>query len=224
MPKATDDAPSAARPLRSDAAANRECLLAAAAIAYRRDGERVPMATIAKDAGVGVGTLYRHYPTRQALLGALVVRSFRVVLDHARAAAASDRSAPAALAHFFEQTIAARDDLILPLHGGPVIPDERVSAFRTEVRQLLEQVLARGRREGTIRGDVTAGDIILTGAMLAQPLPHAADWDELAGRQARIYVAGLAPTTDGPRPRLRTDPVHRETGFARATPTRNRSR
>ncbi len=224
MPKATDDAPSAARPLRSDAAANRECLLAAAAIAYRRDGERVPMATIAKDAGVGVGTLYRHYPTRQALLAALVVRSFRVVLEHARAAAASDRSAPAALAYFFEQTIAARDDLILPLHGGPVIPDERVSAFRTEVRQLLEQVLARGRREGTIRGDVTAADIILTGAMLAQPLPHAADWDELAGRQARIYVAGLAPTTDGPLPRLRTDPVHRETGFARATPKKNRSR
>jgi AcrR family transcriptional regulator len=224
MPKATDDAPSAARPLRSDAAANRECLLAAAAIAYRRDGERVPMATIANEAGVGVGTLYRHYPTRQALLAALVTRSFRLVLGHARAAAASDRSAPAALAQFFEQTIAARDDLILPLHGGPVIPDEQVAALRTEVRQLLEQVLARGRRDGTIRADVTAGDIIITGAMLAQPLPHATDWDELAGRQARIYVAGLATTTDEPLPRTRTDPVHRETGFARTTPKTNRSR
>jgi AcrR family transcriptional regulator len=176
------------------------------------------MATIAKEAGVGVGTLYRHYPTRQALLAALVTRSLRLVLGHARAAAASDRSAPAALAHFFEQTIAARDDLILPLHGGPVIPDEQVAALRTEVRQLLEQVLARGRRDGTIRADVTAGDIIITGAMLAQPLPHAIDWDELAGRQARIYVAGLATITDEPLP------VHRETGFARATPKRNRSR
>jgi AcrR family transcriptional regulator len=198
MSKAPDDAPSAARPLRSDAAANRECLLAAAAIAYRRDGERVPMATIAEYAGVGVGTLYRHYPTRQALLAALVTRSFRLVLGHARAAADSDQSAREALAHFFEQTIAARDDLILPLHGGPVIPDEQVAALRTEVRQLLEQVLARGRRDGTIRADVTAGDIIITGAMLAQPLPHAIDWDELAGRQARIYVAGLATTTDAP--------------------------
>jgi AcrR family transcriptional regulator len=194
MPKAPDDGSSAARPVRSDAAANRECLLAAAAIAYRREGERVPMATIAQEAGVGVGTLYRHYPTRRALLAALVVRSFRVVLDHARAAAASDRSALAALAEFFEQTIAARDDLILPLHGGPVIPDQQVAALRTEIRQLLEQVLARGQRNGTIRADITAGDIIITGAMLAQPLPHVSDWDELAGRQARIYVAGLATT------------------------------
>ena len=115
-------------------------------------------------------------------------------------AAARHESAPAALAHFFEQTIAARDDLILPLHGGPVIRDERITALQTEIRQLLERVLARGRREGIIRTDVTANDIIITGAMLAQPLPHAADWDQLARRQARIYVAGLAAGADRPLP------------------------
>ncbi len=180
------------RPLRSDAAANRERLLDAAAVAVRRDGERVPMATIATEAGVGIGTLYRHYPSRPALMAALVLRSFRLVLAHARTAAESDESAPAALAQFFEQTISARDDLILPLHGGPVVRDERVTALQVEIRRLLGQVLARGRRDGTIRRDVTAGDIIVTGAMLAQPLPHADDWDRLARRQAKIYVAGLA--------------------------------
>ncbi|MGZ4332389.1 MAG: hypothetical protein ACXVXL_30885 [Solirubrobacteraceae bacterium] len=55
-----------------------------------------------------------------------------------------------------------------------------------------EEVLARGRRDRTIRRDVTAHDIIITGAMLARPLPHADDWDQIARRQARIYVAGLA--------------------------------
>ena len=55
-----------ARRLRSDAAANRERILAAATIAVRRDREKVPMATIADEAGVGIGTLYRHYPTRPA--------------------------------------------------------------------------------------------------------------------------------------------------------------
>jgi AcrR family transcriptional regulator len=192
-----------ARPLRSDAAANRERILAAATIAVRREGERVPMATIADEAGVGIGTLYRHYPTRSALLMALTLRSFDVVLQHARAAALSNEPAPAALAQFFEQTIAARHEFILPLHGGPVIDDEKIVALRTEIRNLLEQVLARGRREQTIRPDATPIDIIITGAMLAQPLPNTPDWDQLARRQAEIFVAGLAvsdPPLPGSRP------------------------
>jgi len=207
------------RSLRSDAAANRDRLLAAAAVAVRRDGERVPMATIAAGAGLGIGTLYRHYPTRAALLAALALRSYRLVLDHARAAADSGEAAPAALAHFFDQTIAARDDLILPLHGGPVSLDRKTVALRTEISDLLEQVLARGRGDGTIRRDVTAVDIIITGAMLAQPLPHAADWDQLAHRQARIYVAGLATISDSPLPGRGPTRAQLEAGFARTTAT-----
>ena len=59
---------------RSDAAANRDRLLAAATVAVKHDGEKVPMATVAAQAGVGVGTLYRHYPTREALLSALATQ------------------------------------------------------------------------------------------------------------------------------------------------------
>jgi AcrR family transcriptional regulator len=199
MARAPTEARHVARPLRSDAAANRERILAAATIAVRRDGERVPMATIADEAGVGIGTLYRHYPTRPALLAALTVRSFDLVLEHARAAAHSDEPAPAALAQFFEQTIAARNELILPLHGGPVIHDEKIVALQTEIRNLIEHVLARGRRDGTIRPDASPIDIIITGAMLAQPLPHAPDWDQLARRQAKIFIAGLAATDPEPR-------------------------
>jgi AcrR family transcriptional regulator len=193
----TSEAPTQTRRVtrrpRSDAAANRERILAAATVAVRRDGERVPMATIAQEAGVGIGTLYRHYPTRGALLAALTIRSFHLVLDHARAAALSEGPAPAALTRFFEQTIAARHEFVLPLHGGPVIHDKQIVALQSEIRNLLEQVLARGRHQGTIRPDAAPNDVIITGAMLAQPLPHAADWDELARRQARIFVAGLAP-------------------------------
>lgn len=195
--------PGARRP-RSDAAANRERILAAATIAVRRDGEKVPMATIADDAGVGIGTLYRHYPTRPALLAALTTRSLNLVLQHARAAARSSEPAPAAIAEFFERTIAARDEFVLPLHGGPVIDDDTISALQTEIRNLLEQVLARGRRDRTIRPDVTPNDVIVSGAMLAQPLPHAADWDQLARRQARILIAGLAATEPQPSRSRRT--------------------
>jgi AcrR family transcriptional regulator len=200
MSEAPTKARRVARRPRSDAAANRERILTAATIAVRRDGERVPMATIADEAGVGIGTLYRHYPTRPALLAALTLRSFHRVLQHALAAAESDQPAPAALAQFFEQTIAARNEFVLPLHGGPVIHDEKIVALQTEIRDLLERVLARGRDERTIRPDASPNDIIITGAMLAQPLPHAADWDQVAHRQARIFVAGLA-ATDRPLPR-----------------------
>jgi AcrR family transcriptional regulator len=160
------------------------------------------MATIADEAGVGIGTLYRHYATRPDLLAALTLRSFQIVVQHARTAAESDKPAPAALEQFFEQTIVARNEFVLPLHGGPVIHDEKIVALQTEIRNLLEQVLARGRRDRTIRPDATPIDIIITGAMLAQPLPHAADWDQLARRQARIFVAGLA-ATGPPLPVLR---------------------
>jgi AcrR family transcriptional regulator len=159
--------------------------------------------------GVGIGTLYRHYPTREDLLAALTLRSLQLVLQHARAAALSDEPAPVALEQFFERTIAARNELILPLHGGPVVHDGQVVALRTEIRKLLEQVLARGRRERTIRRDATPIDIIITGAMLAQPLPHTGDWDQLARRQARIFVAGLTaidssiPARNAPEPDAR---------------------
>lgn len=178
--------------LRSDAAANRERLLAAAAVAVTRQGEKVPMATIAADAGVGIGTLYRHYPTRSALLAALSRRAFALVLDHARAAAEDGGSAVEAIGAFLDHVIADRDDLILPLHGGPTVQGGATMALQTEIRKTLGTILRRGRVDGTVGRDVFAADIIIAGAMLAQPLPHVVDWDQVARRQARIFLAGLA--------------------------------
>jgi AcrR family transcriptional regulator len=169
--------------MRSDAAANRERILDAATVAVRREGERVPMATVATEAGVGIGTLYRHYPTRSALLTALTLRSFDLVLENARAAARSTDPAPLVLAQFLEQTIAARERFILPFHGGPDVHDEDVLAARAAIRSLLGVVFARG---------ITPLDIIITGAMLAQPLPNVSNWDELARRQTRTFVAGIS--------------------------------
>jgi AcrR family transcriptional regulator len=181
--------------LRRDAAANRDRVLAAAATAVRREGAGVPLATIAADAGVGVATLYRRYPSREALLKALTHRSFRLVLDAAHRAADSDDTAINSLRGFIDQTIEHGADLVLPMHGGPVLLDQETIALRTEVRDTLEQILGRGRQEGTIRPDLTALDIIVFGALLAQPLPHAPDWELTARRLAGIYFDGLAPAT-----------------------------
>ena len=150
------------------------------------------------------------------------MRSFHLVLEHARAAALSDEPAPAALERFLEQTIASRNEFVLPLHGGPVIDDEKIAALQSEIRNLLEQVLARGRRDRTIRIDATPIDIIITGAMLAQPLPTAADWDQLARRQATIFIAGLAGTERHPSGREAPEPDSPSRIGARHRPHRSR--
>jgi AcrR family transcriptional regulator len=180
------------RRLRRDAEANRERLLAAAALAVRREGAGVPLATIAADAGVGVGTLYRRYPSREALLAALTKRSFERVLDAARRAAQSGDSGIDALGRFIDQTIEHGAELVLPLHGGPVPLDQEADTLRGEVRETLEHILSRGRADRTVRPEVTGFDIIVFGALLAQPLPHVADWKLVARRHAAIYLDGLA--------------------------------
>jgi len=180
------------RELRRDAAANRDRVLAAAAAAIRREGTGVPIATIAADAGVGVGTLYRRYPSREALLAALTRQSFRLVLAAAQSAAECTDSGIDALRGFIEQTIEHGPELVLPMHGGPVPLDEDTVGLRSEVHATIEEVLRRGRQDGTIRADVTAFDIIVFGALLAQPLPHVPDWRSAARRQAKIYFDGIA--------------------------------
>jgi len=152
----------------------------------------VPIATIAADAGVGVGTLYRRYPSRDDLLAALTLRSFRLVLGAAQSAAECTDSGIDALRGFIERTIENGPELVLPMHGGPVPLDEDTVALRSEVHATIDKVLRRGRQDGTIRADVTAFDIIVFGALLAQPLPHVADWRSAARRQAKIYFDGLA--------------------------------
>jgi AcrR family transcriptional regulator len=182
------------RALRRDAADNRDRVLAVAAIAVRREGAGVPMATIAADAGVGVGTVYRHFPSRDALLAALTRRSFHLVLGAARRAENLDGSGIDAVRSFLDQTIEHGPDLVLPMHGGPPVTDQATEALRDDVHRTIDSLLDRGRRDGTIRADVTTADIVIFGALLAQPLPHVENWKLAARREAAIYLAGLAAT------------------------------
>lgn len=185
--------PERRRAPRSDAQANRERLLAAAAAEIKTRGNHVPMAEIADRAGVGIGTLYRHFPTREHLLGALTSRAFALVLQHARSAAETAGPAVDAVGKFFAATIERRDQLVLPLHGGPSDLDDETRQLQVEIRAVLGAILRRGRRDGSIRADVTPGDIIITAAQFAQPLAMVENWDHRARRQARIYLAGLRP-------------------------------
>src|ERR1700712_1123786 len=90
---------------RRDALRNQQELVRAATAAVHREGLRVPMATIAADAGVGVATLYRHFATREDLLNGLTHRSFEQVLANARAAEQAGVDATDSIRRFIDAAI-----------------------------------------------------------------------------------------------------------------------
>jgi AcrR family transcriptional regulator len=181
------------RRMRSDAQANRERVLAAAVTAVLREGRQVPMGTIAADAGVGIGTLYRRYPNREALLEALTLRAFHLVLECAENAENLNEPGLATLSSFLDCVMSHADQLVLPLHGGPIPTASETLAARSSVHQALERILGRGRRDGTIRADATTPDIIVLTALLAQPPPHNPGPDQTPRRLKAFFLDGLAP-------------------------------
>jgi AcrR family transcriptional regulator len=176
---------------RSDAARNHRALIQAATEAVHREGPLVPMATIAADAGVGIGTLYRHFPAREDLLSYLTHISFEQVLANAEAAQSSGSTAAEALQQFIEAAIRQRNELVLPLHGGPAPTWHRTREIREHVHQIIQQIIDRGRADGTITGEVTPHDIVVFGAMLAQPRRSDPGWDMTCLRLLATYLAGL---------------------------------
>ena len=183
----------AARQPRKDALRNRERVLDAATELVRRDGEKVPIARIAEHAGVGVGTVYRHFATREDLLGALVYRSFGLAVDNARAAAAHPGSALEGVRAFFLATLRDRERFVLPLHGGPAIFTPATRERQGQVRTVLRGLIERGQGAGELRGDLSPEDLIVTASLLSRPLPGTGDWERLARRQIDLMISGLAP-------------------------------
>jgi AcrR family transcriptional regulator len=179
------------REQRSDAARNHQALVRAAIAAVHREGPRVSMATIAAEAGVGIGTLYRHFPTREDLLNFLAHRSFDQVLANVRAAESNGATARDALRRFIEAAIAQRNELVLPLHGGPPVTDPETLAVRDQVHRALRRIIERGRADGTISQDVTPRDVVVFGAMLAQPRQPDPEWDATCRRLLATFLNGL---------------------------------
>lgn len=181
---------------RRDAAANRERVLDAATELVRREGEKVPMARIAEHAGVGVGTLYRHFPRREDLLGALVHRSFGLAAANAQAAAAHDGPALDGVRAFFLATLRDRDRFVLPLHGGPVVFTAPTRALQADVRTALRGLIDRGVAAGDLRADLAPEDLIVAASLLSRPLPAADDWERIARRQIDFVLHGLGAPPD----------------------------
>ena len=177
---------------RADAKRNRERLLNSAAVTYLNEGPNVPMEKIARNACVGVGTLYRHFPDRNALAQALTDQAFETVATIAKQAHDLLKDDPLeAIRFFLFGVIEQQNKMVLPLTGGPVNELQRNDGIRREIHGHLEAILDAGGKKEIIRQDVTALDVMILGAYLVRRLPNLPNGRLMALRQAQIYVNGL---------------------------------
>jgi AcrR family transcriptional regulator len=152
--------PAQPRPLRSDARRNRERLVASARELFASDGVGVSVEEITHHAGLGMGTLYRHFPTKEELVDAVLEDAFAELVELAESAAA-DEDAWRGFAGFLEQALARhavnhalKDMLAVREHGR-----ERAEAMRNRIEPLLRRMIVRAQEQGALRADFTAEDV-----------------------------------------------------------------
>ncbi|WP_158862487.1 TetR/AcrR family transcriptional regulator [Leifsonia sp. AG29] len=180
------------RRLRSDAQANQERLLEVAAAAFAADGPEASLKAIAGEAGVGIGTLYRRFPTREDLIEAV----YRTETDRLAAAAAElleDREPTAALREWMEAFV----DYMLTKQGmSDALPAILAAhdGLRAHSREALEGAVATlidtGRATGGLRPDVDSSDVLMALGGIAMVTRHE-DQRELASRLIELLIDGL---------------------------------
>ncbi|MFC4062599.1 TetR/AcrR family transcriptional regulator [Planomonospora corallina] len=148
--------------LRADAARNRELLLATARQAVAAGDLSLQLNELARRAGMGVGTVYRHFPTRRALLETLAEPAFAAVLDGARTASLHDD--PWTGTEILLRTLLVRqlaDPAFAEVIASPAADDAipETTARRDEFDGLAGTVLARARESGALRPGLTDEDL-----------------------------------------------------------------
>lgn len=180
-----------ARAMRADARRNRDRLVEVALRAFS-SGEEVTLETIARQAGVGIGTLYRHFPTREALVETVYRGELARLRDTASELLASGAPEAALRAWMdgFADYVAAKRGMAETLRAvaatGAISPAQTQQTLTATIKGMLDA----GAAAGTLRDDVAAGDVLasLTGIFLVAGAPGQR---EQAGRLLDLLMDGL---------------------------------
>jgi AcrR family transcriptional regulator len=163
----------ASRPLRADARRNRERVLAAARETFAEYGLDAQVDDVAARAGVGVGTVYRHFPTKEALLEAIAATGYAEICDIARRSLEQDDPWAAFSDFMWAGARLHRDDRAqCEMHT--MRPDvmRRVAGDRHELLEMVAQLIERGQAAGAIRGDLSAEDMPMIWCSLGAAQQH----------------------------------------------------
>ncbi|MFV8166785.1 TetR/AcrR family transcriptional regulator [Mycobacterium sp. 134] len=177
--------------MRADAARNRARVLEVAYETFAADGLSVPIDEIARRAGVGAGTIYRHFPTKDALFQAVIAERIRGVVDEGRTLLAEADPADALFMFLRSMVLqwgAADRGLVDALAGSGIDVNTVVPEAEDEYLAVLGDLLAAGQKAGTVRRDVTVSDVkaLLVGCQAMQAYN-----DDVAERVTSVVFDGL---------------------------------
>jgi len=180
-----------ARKLRTDALRNRERILEVAKRAFTREGADASLDEIAKQAGVGAGTLYRHFPTRDALIEAVYRSEVEklAAAAHGFAASMSPVEALRAWLLLFVDYVAAKHIIAPALNSVAGGPSRLYEGSRSLVQGAIDELVKSAKKSGEVRKDVDASDL-LRAVIGVSYVGSGGDWQQSARRLVDILVAG----------------------------------
>lgn len=187
--------PETDRPLRRDAARNRELILETAAAVFAEHGLEAGYDEIARRAGIGVGTVYRRFPERAELVQALFESRVQEIVAIAEDAAAVGRPWDA-LVTFLERTVERQvvDRGLAEVMASATATDEYRTIGRERLGPIVERMVERAQADGSLRADVAASDIGVQ-LMLASSLTTA-EQPDLWRRYLALFLDGLRARPD----------------------------
>jgi AcrR family transcriptional regulator len=181
--------------LRADAERNRRRILEAAAVAFRESGLDVGVAEIARRAGVGAGTLFRRFPTKEDLIFAIIEERTLELIAAGREALAEDDPA-VALRRFMLAGVEmhVRDQGFFDAVVSRINKEERLRELRDEIVAIAGELVGRGQAAGTVRGDLEPVDVpLLMCAAASAAAPIHGALPDLWRRYVGVILDGLAP-------------------------------
>jgi AcrR family transcriptional regulator len=185
------------RPMRADARRNYERLLAEARTAFAEHGTDASLEEIARRSGVGIGTLYRHFPNRHAMMSAVFQEALASLLERSRELASAEQPC-GALVEWLRAIITHAGEyrgLARALMSASTDESSALSECCVPLREAGERLLVRAQESGAVRADVSIGDLMqLTNAIALAAEQDPAD-GQLADRLLMLTLRGLKPDT-----------------------------
>jgi AcrR family transcriptional regulator len=183
----------AIRPLRADARRNRARVMEVARTAFAEAGTELPMEEIARRAGVGIGTVYRHFPNKEALLDALLVDQLTELVRRTRAALAKEDPREAFRDMVRDGASMQAEDLAycdVVMERKKVTRSDAARALQAELLAETQKLLDRAQAAGGMRADFTADDVPTLFASIAGAIRSSGS-DEAWRRQVEFALDGL---------------------------------
>jgi AcrR family transcriptional regulator len=185
--------PRAERPLRADALRNRRKVLDAAETVFDARGVTASTEEVARAAGVGIGTVFRHFPTKEALLEAVYVGRLRKLTEEADALAAAEEPG-AAFFTFFTRVVghaATKNALTAALLEAGVDVREATARTGRGLKEALGALLGRAQEAGAVRRDIGLPEVLTLLVAASQAAERAGAGDEVRDRALAVILDGL---------------------------------